>query len=433
MSAIAAAAEARPAVYLYNNPDFPTTERPPVSVLPPYGFDVGSGQSIAETLYARLHALPRAPPEAADVYFAFLTPYSPPYHAWTRADQALIDAMGPEQQDYLPNAVRLKLRTMCRQLRNSSFMRSLMPHISRATVRRHYLVTPNSPDTCHMEAEFQGPDAPKVPQWVRRTLLDLSFDNLIGRDQLVDAVPRAVAVPYMSSVRWSPAWERSHSPPWLREGGGPPQRGAPLLATFTGSLRGQPRSVQLRRALTERCRNVSKHVCTTLVTGVFPIMGAGFTASEESTNNLRRALRLKRRATFCLEPPGYSPPRKSIIDSILSGCIPVLFYSEGEYEGLWPLFFGSWGTSATVRIQPEMVLQQGMDVLSHLAAIEPDRVRAMQQSIARNAHRLAYGLGATGVRGDAIDTLMTALAGAQHRQEEVGGARSRQVAGVVNG
>jgi xyloglucan galactosyltransferase MUR3 len=33
-----------------------------------------------------------------------------------------------------------------------------------------------------------------------------------------------------------------------------------------------------------------------------------------------------RRSVFCLQPPGDQPNRKSVVDSLLLGCIPVLFH-----------------------------------------------------------------------------------------------------------
>ena len=43
---------------------------------------------------------------------------------------------------------------------------------------------------------------------------------------------------------------------------------------------------------------------------------------------IAQALKIKRNSVFCLEPPGYSAVRRSMIDSILSGCIPVLFMTS---------------------------------------------------------------------------------------------------------
>lgn len=41
------------------------------------------------------------------------------------------------------------------------------------------------------------------------------------------------------------------------------------------------------------------------------------------------------RSTFCLCPPGDSYTRKAIFDSLLSGCIPVVFYRESMTQYFW--------------------------------------------------------------------------------------------------
>ena len=66
------------------------------------------------------------------------------------------------------------------------------------------------------------------------------------------------------------------------------------------------------------------------------------------------SLRLKQHSVFCLEPPGAAACRKSMVDSLLSGCIPVFFLSADQYANLWPLHFGAWRESASVNIDPQV-------------------------------------------------------------------------------
>ena len=89
-------------------------------------------------------------------------------------------------------------------------------------------------------------------------------------------------------------------------------------------------SIALRQALTDACGRVANAVCTSFVSQNFPMLTPdGALESQRST--MRRALQLKRRSTFCLEPPGFSPPRKSTIDSWLSGCIRASFFSQSSH------------------------------------------------------------------------------------------------------
>ena len=55
------------------------------------------------------------------------------------------------------------------------------------------------------------------------------------------------------------------------------------------------------------------------------------------------------------------------------------------------------------------VVVRNLDVIKILRLIPTDRVQEMQQTIARNAHRLAYGIGK--FPNDAIDILLEALHG----------------------
>ena len=124
---------------------------------------------------------------------------------------------------------------------------------------------------------------------------------------------------------------------------------------------------------------------------------------------LRRALKLKRRSVFCLEPPGFSPPRKSFVDSFLSGCLPVFFYKPEEYAHLLPHYLSGWGENASVRVDAQSALDGTVDVLDTLVRIPPPVVARMQQTLAAEGHRLVYGYGRRGVRDDAIDRLLEVL------------------------
>ena len=403
-----------PRVHLYRHAGFPLQENPGVPVLAPYGFNMGGGSDIMHLLHSRLASLPQAPPDAAEIFFAFLQPYRPPFHAWTEADHARIRGMGPEREDYMPNSFRLTLITMCEQIRNGTFIRALMPHLKRSTLRRHALITPFEPGACWNEQRFQSPGgflSKPVPMWVSRTIFEMTFDNFAAKEDLHGRPQRRVEMPYISSVRWDPKWEASgHVPPWKAPADAPPRRS--LLACFTGTLRGRPESIRMRTILVEQCNGAaSKTVCHTLLDGNFPIAPPSETAADDhQTVVLRKALKLKRRSTFCLEPPGFSPPRKSIVDSILSGCIPVLFYPKADYAVYMPWFYGGWGANASVRLDQSELLGGRLDVMKILAAVPMQEVRRMQAALAANAHKLVYGLGASGVPGDAVETLLRLIA-----------------------
>lgn len=193
------------------------------------------------------------------------------------------------------------------------------------------------------------------------------------------------------------------------------------LVSYMGSLQGSKSAVAIRTSLVAACKAAPSELCTSDASAT----GSGASVTREGEQKTAASLRLKRRSVFCLEPPGYSPPRKSMVDSILCGCIPVFFFRPRQYDRYLPLFMAEWAPNATVRIPPQT---KGVDVLRRLAEMPPEAVAAMQATIASHAHRLVYSLGEEPafpsafpplggaaaepggyVGGDALDTLLEAL------------------------
>lgn len=95
-------------------------------------------------------------------------------------------------------------------------------------------------------------------------------------------------------------------------------------------------------------------------------------------------------ASFCLQPPGDTPTRRSTFDSILAGCIPVFFeelsaksqYSwhlpEKEFEGF------------SVFIPKEEVVFRGLKILDVLQRIPRGRVRRMREKVLELIPRVVY-------------------------------------------
>ena len=122
---------------------------------------------------------------------------------------------------------------------------------------------------------------------------------------------------------------------------------------------------------------------------------------------LVEAFDAKARSVFCLEPPGFGMHRKSQVDALTLGCIPVIFTPECD-QALWSLHWGSWREDSRVLIDMEDVLVGKLDVQEVLKAIPAARMRQMQETIAQNAHRMHYGLDDT--PGDALEVLLRGLA-----------------------
>uniref|UniRef100_A0A7N0U1B4 Exostosin GT47 domain-containing protein n=1 Tax=Kalanchoe fedtschenkoi TaxID=63787 RepID=A0A7N0U1B4_KALFE len=95
-------------------------------------------------------------------------------------------------------------------------------------------------------------------------------------------------------------------------------------------------------------------------------------------------------ATFCLQPPGDTPTRRSTFDSILAGCIPVFFEDQSaksQYkwhlpEDVYPEF--------SVFIPKEEVVYKGLKILDVLMEIPRDEVRRMREKVVELMHRVIY-------------------------------------------
>ena len=141
---------------------------------------------------------------------------------------------------------------------------------------------------------------------------------------------------------------------------------------------------------------------------------------------MAEALLLKRRSIFCVEWPGggMCGVRKGIVDSVLSGCIPVFVENSPEpceLGVLFPLFISL--RKIGVYILPSDFLSNKTNLTAMLTSISQEQVRRKQEEIARSASQLLYPLvdqGSTSmyIRDSAPETLLRALLAANIEPEE---------------
>lgn len=427
-------------MYAYPNIDLPLAEKLSMPVLHPYGFSSGSGKHITELLYARWRSKSVARAEEADVAVAFLTHYHPPYHQWNEADRRLMRSMGEDRVDYIPNRLRVAAIHMCLQLGNETLMERLLPMVRQRPrlASRHVLLTPYSVTLCDNERAALPPSWTLLP-WIRPLLVGLDFDSLaprasmayVERENAVHA--RSVSLPYVSSVRWSPLWDRSageleagKTPPSevedllyrIAANSVPPWRSVEkelvpsrtILSSFVGTLRGSARASRMRATIKHQCVAHSPRTCVAVSTMRWNSDAVGERrASVEAQALERYALSVKRSSVFCFEPPGFSEPRKSLVDSLLSGCIPVMFLKDDQYAKYMPHFWGDWLWNATIRVPPDDLLEDRIDLIRFLKSIDSQTVRRLQTTIAEHAHTLHYSINGVGSRGDAVTRLERVL------------------------
>ena len=189
-------------------------------------------------------------------------------------------------------------------------------------------------------------------------------------------------MPVPSSVRWSTQLEKNQVAPWRSV------HARPVKFSFIGS-----RNTALKGEILDFCLGNSD-ICK-----VLELHRGNFSGLSE-TDRTRETMLLKSQSTFCLEPPGLSFGRKSQVDAILMGCIPVFFRDTRNFM---PLHFW-WKDNASV------VLTETDLTRSHLEELLRDtaRIELMQRTIAKHAHSLVYAF--DDYPGDAVDIFSRHLA-----------------------
>ena len=180
----------------------------------------------------------------------------------------------------------------------------------------------------------------------------------------------------------------------------------PTFMSYTGSLLGQSLDSTTSKHYATNIRMRIHSLCK-LIRGNVTCKGLVQEHGEmlRETAFIKRVLRLKQRSLFCLEPPGMGDFRKSAIDSILSGCIPVFFMKKERFQFYMPFHFAPWSHDASVLIDPQLFLQDPNILVKSLSDVD---VRQKQRVIRKNAHKLLYSKNPTRV-SDATDTFVEYL------------------------
>ena len=180
------------------------------------------------------------------------------------------------------------------------------------------------------------------------------------------ALPLYHSVPYPSLIPLRTELD-GRPPPWKSDHA----RDILIAGSFGHRVNMGEFPVLLRERLSRRCSDANAS-CTVVSTqaGMATIAGVFW------------------RAQFCLQPGGDTVSRKSILDALLLGCIPVLFHVGQRLQ--WPWHWREWVNDATVLFDADDVLSGRLDVPEALRAVPAARVAQMRATIARYAHRMQY-------------------------------------------
>ncbi|KAL8276535.1 hypothetical protein RQP46_011083 [Phenoliferia psychrophenolica] len=126
-------------------------------------------------------------------------------------------------------------------------------------------------------------------------------------------------------------------------------------------------------------------------------------------------------STFCLQPPGDSATRKGFFESVLLGCIPVVFRAA-TYAKVFRESGIEWSEEVAFVVDGEAFVKGQRDIVEILAAVSPDEVERRRKEIVRVAKRVQYGVPKEGEvegwGGDAFGMLLKRLESIKARGED---------------
>jgi hypothetical protein len=184
------------------------------------------------------------------------------------------------------------------------------------------------------------------------------------------------AVPYPSSFHWC---EGIKEYPWQVK----PASARDITAIFIGSIKTKtPKSTQLRRQLSKDCNAVSDKLCQWHATAH---------SCTGIQGNVSSPVLMYKRTKFCLAPTGDSFTRKSLFDSYLAGCIPVIFARMSLSMYGWHISPEELAATS-VFIPREKILDGRTNFMDVLKEIDDENILQMQIAIEKIGFRLQYSV-----------------------------------------
>lgn len=112
--------------------------------------------------------------------------------------------------------------------------------------------------------------------------------------------------------------------------------------------------------------------------------------SGSKCENPIEVIRTFQDSIFCLQPEGDSYTRRSIFDSILSGCIPVFFHPGSAYaQYTW--YFPKNYSKYSVFIPDHSVKTGKVSITEILSRISYSNVKAMRKEVIELIPKIVYG------------------------------------------
>eukprot|EP00252_Welwitschia_mirabilis_P002799 TRINITY_DN12786_c0_g1_i1.p1 TRINITY_DN12786_c0_g1~~TRINITY_DN12786_c0_g1_i1.p1 ORF type:complete len:461 (-),score=19.36 TRINITY_DN12786_c0_g1_i1:144-1526(-) len=170
----------------------------------------------------------------------------------------------------------------------------------------------------------------------------------------------------------------------------------PFLFSFAGAPRPDKRE-SIRSQLMDQCRE--SKFAKLLVCGVEDF--------HSQCHNPSTVMRLFQRSLFCLQPQGDTPTRRSFFDSILAGCIPVLFHPESAYtQYVWYLPKNYSTYSVFI---PEEEIKKNVSIEARLKEIPSSEISLMRERVIKLIPSVVYAQSKLGNLKDAFDIAVESM------------------------
>ncbi|CAL0307227.1 unnamed protein product [Lupinus luteus] len=160
------------------------------------------------------------------------------------------------------------------------------------------------------------------------------------------------------------------------------------LALFVGGG-GVSATPNIRRSIRSECDNSTSN-STDVGGGYEKLCEVVDCSNGVCEHDPLRFMKPMLQASFCLQPPGDTPTRRSTFDSIIAGCIPVFFEdlsARSQYGWHLP---DSEFDGFSVFIAKEDVVFKGLRILDVLRRIPRSRVRRMREKVMELIPRVVY-------------------------------------------
>ena len=152
-----------------------------------------------------------------------------------------------------------------------------------------------------------------------------------------------------------------------------------FAAIWASPIVQRKKASRLRIALLKNCHEHPKYCIDAVIKNRYRTTAFNFSVNIENMYG---------KAIFCLNPPGDNDSRKAIFDSMLMGCIPVLFTPKLlSYRYEW-YFTRETEESCAVFLKASAV----STTIEKLLNISESTILEKQQCIERIAPTIAYGL-----------------------------------------